>query len=322
MALLSTLLSALLYHPNLAGDGPRPVRAGSAWPSVLAGVSAVVSRVKRDFACTSSGIFPPAPVALQVRSRLGLEGRTRTLSGPSPALTRARVLERDSQIVDTGEMTELVLVLCGAVVKTVFKLWIRNDPIADSLTGDLTDMIKNRVSGALDQRKLRNRFTQMEEIVADQLLSMLKNEFRGLDEGEKNAAIIAVTETFNRAQLSGQVLVTEDLDPFFLERYVRRFRGASTRDLSEGGIGLYDRVLAQCCAYIIELADKLPGFQTDAFGELLSRDRQILGRLEDVLDRLPVASGDRNDQTRIDVAYRQRVATVLDRLVRQPYFGS
>jgi hypothetical protein len=217
-------------------------------------------------------------------------------------------------MVDTVNMTELVLVLCGAVVKTVFKLWIRNDPLADALTGDLTDMIKSRVSGVLDQRKLRSRFTQMEEIVADQLLAMLKNEFRDLDEGERNAAIIAVTDTFNRAQLTGQVLVTEDLDPFFLERYVRRFRGTSTRDLSQDATGLYDRVLAQCCAYIIELADKLPSFQTDAFGELLSRDRQILTRLEDVLERLPVISADMSNQNRIDIAYRQRIATVLDRL--------
>ena len=218
-----------------------------------------------------------------------------------------------SEMVDTVNMTELVLTLCGAVVKTAFRLWIRNDPFGDILTGDLTDMIKARVSGTLEQRKIRSRFAHMEEIVADQILAMLKTEFRNLDEGEINAAIIAVTDTFDQARLTGQVLVTEDLDPFFLERYVRKFRGTSTRYLSQDGSALYDRVLAQCCAYIIELADKLPGFQTDAFSELLSRDRQILARLEDVLGRLP-KSADGSEQSRIDVAYRQRTVTTLDRL--------
>lgn len=46
----------------------------------------MVSRVKRDFACTLTGIFPPVLVVLRAQSRLGLEGRTRTLSGPSPDL--------------------------------------------------------------------------------------------------------------------------------------------------------------------------------------------------------------------------------------------
>jgi NACHT domain len=217
-------------------------------------------------------------------------------------------------MVDTSKMTELVLVLCGVVVKTAFKLWIRNDPFADVLVGDLTDMINSRVNGALERRKVRGRFARMEEIVADQLLMFLNNEFRNLDEGEKNAAIIAVTDTLSRAELTTHILVTQDLDPFSLERYIRQFTGTSTRDLSQAGTALYDRILARCCAYIIELADKLPGFQTDAFGELLSRDRQILARLEDVMERLPAESGGISGESRIDIAYRQRIATVLDRL--------
>lgn len=211
-------------------------------------------------------------------------------------------------------MTELVLLLCGAVVKIAFKLWIRNDPFTDVLTNDLTDMIKDRVSGVLNQRKVLSRFTQMEEIVADQLLASLQAEFRNLDEGERNAAVIAATATLNQARLTSQILMATDLDSLSLERYIRDFKGTSTRDLSQDGVALYDRILAQCCAYIIELADKLPGFQTDAFGELLSRDRQILARLDDVLARLPTRSIENDPLNHIDVAYRRRLATVLDRL--------
>ena len=70
-------------------QGMARVRSGQApaWPLVLTGVSAEVSRVKRDFACTLAGAFPPVLVDPRGQSRLGLEGRTRTLSGPSPELT-------------------------------------------------------------------------------------------------------------------------------------------------------------------------------------------------------------------------------------------
>src|ERR1700722_426765 len=68
-------------------QGMARVRSGQApaWPLVLTGVLAVVPRVKRDFAgCTLTGAFPPVLIALRAQSCLGLEGRARTLSGPSP----------------------------------------------------------------------------------------------------------------------------------------------------------------------------------------------------------------------------------------------
>jgi hypothetical protein len=70
-------------------QGMARARAGQApaWPLVLTGVSAVVSRIKRDFACTSTRPLPPVLVVLLAQSRLGLEGRAHTLSGRSPDLT-------------------------------------------------------------------------------------------------------------------------------------------------------------------------------------------------------------------------------------------
>jgi len=65
----------------LSGQAP-------AWP--LVSDRSVRSRVKRsNLACTFARHFPPVLVGLRSGSRLGLEGRARTLSGPSPALTSA-----------------------------------------------------------------------------------------------------------------------------------------------------------------------------------------------------------------------------------------
>jgi hypothetical protein len=75
-------------------QGMARVRSGQApaWPlssdrSVRRG-----SRVKRDFACAFTRHFPLVLVALRSQSRLMLEGRTRTLSGPSPDLSSAGTL--------------------------------------------------------------------------------------------------------------------------------------------------------------------------------------------------------------------------------------
>src|SRR5579875_160642 len=217
----------------------------------------------------------------------------------------------------TGEycfpVGELILVLCGVVVKTAFRLWTGDGALADNLTADLTDLVRERVGSVLDQRKVRRHFEQTEELIARQLLSTLDHEYRDLDSGERDAAIIAVTTTFQRAQLTDQRLFSSDLDRLYLYRYVRRAAGNATAGLSEGGIELYERVLEQCCGYVIEIADKLPGFQAGAFGELLRRDRQILDRLDEVLQHFPAASRDQQ-QASVDRAYRQRIVQVFDRL--------
>jgi predicted ATPase len=208
---------------------------------------------------------------------------------------------------------ELVLLLCGVVVKTAFRLWTGDNAFTGNLTDDLTDMIKGRVGNALQQRKIRNHFARSEEMVADQLLATMEHEYRDLDEGERNAAIIAVTMTFERARLTDKQLFTVDLDRLSLYQFVRRFRGNATSGLSEGGIALYDRVLEQCCGYIIVIADQLPGFQVHGFAELLRRSRQILDRQEEVLRLLPETSRDAQHAS-VDIAYRQLLIRLFDRL--------
>ena len=72
-------------------QGMARVRSGqaSASPLLLTGVAAEVSRVKRDFARTSTRHDLPVLIALRPQSRWRLEGGTRTLSGPSTALRQA-----------------------------------------------------------------------------------------------------------------------------------------------------------------------------------------------------------------------------------------
>ncbi len=69
-------------------QGMARVRSGQApaWPLFTERSVRSDSRVKRDFACTLTRALPPALIVLRAQSHLGLEGRTRTLSGPSPDL--------------------------------------------------------------------------------------------------------------------------------------------------------------------------------------------------------------------------------------------
>jgi hypothetical protein len=147
----------------------------------------------------------------------------------------------------------------------------------------------------------------------------MREEFRGLAEGEKNAAVMAVAETLGRADLidvndAGRVIVAASLDAATLERSVRRHIQGSTKYLSAEGTAFYDLVLSQCCASIVEIADKLPSFQSDAFAMLLGNDRTILERIEEVLTRLPMPSKEATGGDQVEVDYRRVIAKDFDRL--------
>jgi hypothetical protein len=87
--LLSTRRRPSCSKPTRTLQGMARVRSGQApaWPLVSVRSVRRGSRVKRDFACTLAEAIPPVLVVLRAQSRLGLEGRTRTLGGPSPDLT-------------------------------------------------------------------------------------------------------------------------------------------------------------------------------------------------------------------------------------------
>jgi hypothetical protein len=96
LLLLSPLLSTRRRpsgsEPTRTLQGMARVRSGQAPAWLLSSDRSVRrgSRIKRDFACTFIRHFPAVLVVLRSQLRLRLEGRTRTLSGPSPALSPAR----------------------------------------------------------------------------------------------------------------------------------------------------------------------------------------------------------------------------------------
>jgi len=81
-------------------QGMARVRSGqaAAWPLASDRSGRRGSGVKRDFACTFTRRFSPVLVARRSQSRLMLEGRARTLSGPSPDLSPARTLASSGRL--------------------------------------------------------------------------------------------------------------------------------------------------------------------------------------------------------------------------------
>jgi hypothetical protein len=211
-------------------------------------------------------------------------------------------------------VADVFIALAAAVVKAGAKIWLKDESFAADMSASVTDLVASRISGDLDQRRVRRFFEDLEVPVARRFRAFRETEFGGLPENEWNAAVIGAGESFDRARLTAKVLFTHDLNPLFLERLVQSDRIRATRDLTGDGTALYDRLIVEGCAYVIEIADKLPHFQAAAFTELLRRDRQILERIDEVLDRIPDRVDGDSQEARFVTACRRHIATRLDRL--------
>lgn len=211
-----------------------------------------------------------------------------------------------------------MLLLAGAVVKTAAKIWLRDHPFAETVASDLTDLLARKIPDPLRRHRAKLRFEEFQEVVAERTLGYLGHEFAGLPAGEREAAVLAVADTLDRAAMTDAKLFEGDLDPGYLERAIRETTPGMDRDLGDAGRGLYDRLLTEACAYVISVTVTLPTFTSNALTELLRRDTVIIDKLEELLRRIPeqAKAGTPADDAdaRFTTTYLRRAAERWDQL--------
>ena len=205
-----------------------------------------------------------------------------------------------------------VISLGAAVVKSAARMWLGDRQFADDMTSELVDLFAGRVSSRFEQRKIGRFFDDCTDIVAKRLVTLLDVEFGGVPSYEREAAVLAVRDTFAAASLNDQTLIQADLDARLVERQLRPAGRSVLRAalLSGGGEEIYWLVLRECCAYLVEVVTTLPKFSSGALTELLRRETVVLDTLSRVLDRLPERRG--VDDFAAD--YRRAVVNKLDRM--------
>lgn len=202
--------------------------------------------------------------------------------------------------------------LGAAVVRSAAQLWLGDREFAADLTSNFADLFSGRVTSRLDQRRIGRLFDDCADIVAKRLVMLLQLEYSTIPENEREAAVLAVRDTFANAHLNDEALFHADLDARLVERQLRpaAVRVTSTALLSEGGEQLYWLVLRESCSYLVEVVTTLPKFQVGALTELLRRETAVLNTLGAVLDRLPERRGVED----FTADYRRMVVNKLDRM--------
>lgn len=187
---------------------------------------------------------------------------------------------------------QLLLKVAATVSKQVATTWLRERGKAERRGVDLAKLIDHRFPALRHQRQFKRKVEEIEDQIVERLVPLCDLEFQDLDENERVAALIEVTESIARADLSDRVLLDSDLEPLKLALSIRNQMVGLHRSaaLSESGETFYRLVLDQTCYCVAYLVLELPEFNARAATETLARLSTLAAQVELVLNRLPSAT--------------------------------
>ena len=136
-------------------------------------------------------------------------------------------------------------------------------------------------------------------------LASFSHEFRGLDDSEREAALLAVGDTFEREDLTDRTLFAVNLDPAKLASRLRaRYPQAKTNAvLTEAGGAFYDAALHRSCKLYVRAVQQVPAFLGRSSAETLSRlsdlPDQVAARVAAILREAQAAAADPDGGTTV-----------------------
>ncbi|WP_033282699.1 NACHT domain-containing protein [Streptomyces sp. NRRL F-525] len=190
------------------------------------------------------------------------------------------------------------------VVRAAAQTWLGGKRQEQERRLPMDDLVRRRLPGLRQQRSVQRQFEEMADTVAARLEPFLAQEFRGLDESGREAALNGVCDTFERADLSDEAILAADAQPAELIRRITASVSAPT-GLNEPETRLYDLLFSECCEYYVSIVRTLPVFEERTLAELLARTSSLSDRVARILERLPDRSLFAPDGTDQDHQFRR-----------------
>lgn len=213
-------------------------------------------------------------------------------------------------------IAEVIYATIGqAVVRALIRAWTGDIDLVTDAGGAAADLLARAGLEGRDRRRVVRELDEITEQVSDRLSLFFEAErYGGLPENERTAAAIAIASTVDAGFCQRDVVIASDLNATRLEAALRHARPRAAEDalLDPLAIRLYDIALAETCAYLVQMTGDLPRFQTQAFAEVLARERSIVELLTTALENLPRTDDERGLE--FETRYLRQVAHQLDRV--------
>ena len=181
-------------------------------------------------------------------------------------------------------LESMALGLAKTIIQKAAGAWIADRRTAEERKKELTALLTSKFRHASPEQRFLDEATSE--------LASFSHEFRGLDDGDRVAALLAVGDAFERADLTDRALFAVDVDAAKLARRLRagQPRAKTVAGLGEVGSAFYDEALDRCCHLYVRAVLQVPAFVGRSSAEILSRlsglPDQVAARLSDLPDQV------------------------------------
>jgi NACHT N-terminal Helical domain 1 len=152
---------------------------------------------------------------------------------------------------------------------------------------ELIELVLLGVRDHFQRRKLVRQLEDLADQIAERLRPIYEYDFRTVPENELVAALLAVVDALQGADLTDATLFAVDVDARKLARLVRERVPVRCAGLAEPAERLHDAVLDESCMALVQVVKHLPAFEPRALAEQLGRFSQVVEDIGEVLYRLP-----------------------------------
>ncbi|MGH3899863.1 MAG: NACHT domain-containing protein [Pseudonocardiaceae bacterium] len=208
------------------------------------------------------------------------------------------------------------------VVTHAVRTWLGARRARAERDAELIDLVRISVPDHFRQRRLVRQLEELADQIAERLRPVYEHDFRTVDENERVAALLAVVDALEAAELTDDTLFAVDVDARKLARLVRERVPVRRVGLAEPAERLYDAVLDESCMALVQVVKHRPAFEPRALTELLGRFSQVVEGIGEVLHRLPRTTLDAPSGSEHDEEFRARYLThVSETLDELEQFG-
>lgn len=208
------------------------------------------------------------------------------------------------------------------VMTHAVRTWLGARRDRDQRDAELIDLVRIGVRDHFSQRRLLRQLEELADQIAERLRPVYEHDFRDLPENERTAALQAVADALQSADLTDDTLFAADADARKLARLVRARVPVRRAALAEPAEQLYEAVLDESCMALVQVVKHLPAFTPRALTELLGRFSQVAADIAEVLHRLPRTTLDAPHGSQDDEEFRARYLThVSETLDELEQFG-
>ncbi len=207
-----------------------------------------------------------------------------------------------------GAVEAALLRAAGSAVSPAFRSWTGRRRDRKERTAPLAELVNSGIADDLVRRRTIRRTDELVDTVFERLRPLVSGRFAALPENEIVAAVDAVSETLDEADLSDASLFAADVDPTQLAVLIREQVPAIPEKvaLSDLGERLYGAVLGECCLCLTQLILQLRPFQGRAAAEMLSRLSELATLVGQLLERVPRATLDAPMGSDHDLDFKER----------------